>query len=259
MPISLERNIEDNPLYADFPQFDNEGTITEISYANDLYLGYRGYDKKGTRPLYPFGYGLSYTQFSYSDIRITPAVAIGDLPIRVSFDVTNTGQRAGAEVAQLYVGQRNPRVDRPVKELKGYRKVLLQPGQSRRVTIELNGRSLAYYNPGSSNWVIDPDVFDISVGAASDDIRLRTRLLSLYRQSLSVGSSNPLPPSVLAATRVTARQLNRSPDADQAAGDDIDDPATPPVTPPVTPPGSGGGSSGGGSSRGESPVGGSAQ
>lgn len=243
MPFSLERNIEDNPLYPYFPQFDNEGSITEISYANDLFLGYRGYERNGTRPLYPFGYGLSYTQFQYSNIRITPGVVIGDLPIRVSFDVTNTGLRAGAESAQLYVGQRNPRLERPTKELKGYRKVLLQPGQSRRVSIELNGRSLAYFNPSSSNWVIDGDVFDISVGAASDDIRLNTRLRSLYRQTLSVGSSNPLPPSVVAATRVSARQLARTPDADQASNDQDDDPSDPPVTPPVTPPTDGGGSS----------------
>ncbi|MEG5266087.1 glycoside hydrolase family 3 C-terminal domain-containing protein [Pseudomonas sp. JDS28PS106] len=242
LPISLERNIEDNPLYPYFPQFDNEGNVTEISYSNDLLLGYRGYEKKGTRPLYPFGYGLSYTQFQYSDIRITPSVVIGDLPVRVSFDVTNTGQRAGAEVAQLYVGQREPRQERPVKELKGYRKVLLQPGQSRRVTIELNGRSLAYFNPSDTNWVIDADVFDVSVGAASDDIRLTTRLRSLYRQTLSVDDSNPLPRSVIASTRVTARQLARSPDADQASADEDDDPSSPPVTPPTTPPTEGGGS-----------------
>ncbi|WP_052026639.1 glycoside hydrolase family 3 protein [Pseudomonas sp. CFII64] len=232
LPISLERDIQDNPLFSYFPQFDNEGVITQTSYANDLLSGYRGYEKKGTTPLYPFGYGLSYTQFSYSGIRITPAVALGNTPVQVSFDITNTGQRAGAEVAQLYVGQRNPRLERPIKELKGYQKVFLQPGERQRVTIELNGRSLAYYNPATSNWVIDGDTFDIGVGAASNDIRLRTRLLSPYRQSLSVANSNPLPPTVVTATKVTARQLAMNGNDDQASGDGLDTPVPAPVTPP---------------------------
>ncbi|MGY4494336.1 glycoside hydrolase family 3 protein [Pseudomonas sp. TE3610] len=204
LPISLERNLQDNPLYNFFPAFDNNGTLTEISYAGDLLLGYRGYEKLGTTPLYPFGYGLSYTRFRYSDIRVNPPVAFGNSPIRVSFNVTNTGQRAGAEVAQLYVGQRNPRLTRPVKELKGFQKVLLQPGQTQRVTIELNGRSLAYYNPNRNAWVVDADVFNIAVGGASNDARLRTRVLSPFRQQLSVSNSNPLPQSVQRAVRATA-------------------------------------------------------
>jgi len=204
LPISLERNLQDNPLYNYFPQFDNNGTLTQLSYAGDLLLGYRGYEKLGTTPLYPFGYGLSYTQFSYSNISVNPPVAFGNAPIRVSFNVTNTGQRAGAEVAELYVGQRNPRLTRPVKELKGFQKVLLQPGQSQRVTIELNGRSLAYYNPNRNAWVVDADVFTIGVGAASNDIRLRGRVLSPFRQQLSVTSSNPLPLAVQRAVQVTA-------------------------------------------------------
>lgn len=225
LPISLERNIQDNPIYSYFPNFDNDGTLTQISYAGDLELGYRGYEKKGTTPLYPFGYGLSYTQFRYSNIRVNPSVAFGNNPVRVSFNVTNTGRRAGAEVAQLYVGQRNPRLERPIKELKGFQKVLLQPGQSRRVTIELNGRSLAYYNPTRSTWVIDADTFNISVGSASNDIRLRARLVSPYRQQLSVTNSNPLPRSVQQAAQVSARQLRMSATTDQASGDELDTPA----------------------------------
>lgn len=222
LPMSLERNLQDNPIYNYFPQFDNNGTITQISYAGDLLLGYRGYEKMGTKPLYPFGYGLSYTQFRYSNISVNPPVAFGNTPVRVSFNVTNTGQRAGAEVAELYVGQRNPRLTRPIKELKGFQKVLLQPGQTRRVTIELNGRSLAYYNPNRSAWVIDSDVFNIAVGAASDDIRLRARLLSPFPQQLSVTTSNPLPPSVQRAAQVSARELRMSGYDDQASGDDLD-------------------------------------
>lgn len=241
LPLSMERNLQDNPLYAYFPQFDNNGTITQISYAGDLLLGYRGYEKRGIKPLYPFGFGLSYTQFRYSDLRVTPQVAVGNTPIRVSFNITNTGQRAGAEVAQLYVGQRNPRMERPIKELKGFQKVLLQPGQTRRVTIELNGRSLAYFDPNRNTWVIDDDTFNIAIGAASDDVRLNGQVRNLFRRQLSVANSNPLPRTVQQTAQVSARQLRMGATADQAADDAADNPGidtgTAPSTPvtPVTP------------------------
>nr|WP_314577016.1 glycoside hydrolase family 3 C-terminal domain-containing protein [uncultured Pseudomonas sp.] len=203
LPISIERNIEDNPLYADFPRFDNTRTLKEISYKNDLtMLGYRGYDKTGTKPLFAFGHGLSYTRFTYNNISVTPGVAIGNTPIKVSFDLTNSGQRAGSEVAELYVGQQNPTVERAVKELKGYKKVFLKPGETRHVTIELNDRSLAYYDETSKQWVVDADTFNISLGAASDDIRLTAKLVNSFRQELSTTTSNPLPRSALNSVKV---------------------------------------------------------
>lgn len=204
LPISIERNIEDNPLYADFPNFDNTRTLKEISYKNDLtMLGYRGYDKTGTKPLFAFGHGLSYTRFSYNNISVTPGVAVGNTPIKVSFDLTNSGQRAGSEVAELYVGQQNPKVERAVKELKGYKKVFLKPGETRHVTIELNDRSLAYYDDTSKQWVVDADTFNIGVGAASDDIRLNAKLVNSFRQELSTTTSNPLPRSALNSVKAT--------------------------------------------------------
>ncbi|MFK3973012.1 glycoside hydrolase family 3 protein [Pseudomonas sp. NPDC087358] len=203
LPISLERNLQDNPVYSTFPQFDNLGTITETSYANDLFLGYRGYDRKSTKALYPFGFGLSYTTFSYSNLRVTPAVVAGSAPVRVSFDVTNTGQRAGAEISQLYVGPRNAPVSRPIKELKGYSKVMLQPGQTRHITLELNGRALAYYEPRDQAWVVDNDVFTVSIGASSQDIRLTAQLVSPFRQELPITASNPLSATALKPTVVT--------------------------------------------------------
>lgn len=203
LPISIERNIEDNPVYPTFPQFDNEGHITELSYANDLFLGYRGYDRKSTKALYPFGFGLSYTTFKYSNISVSPAVVVGDAPVRVSFDVTNTGQRAGAEISELYVGARKAPVSRPVKELKGYSKVLLQPGQTRHITLQLNGRALAYYEPSDKAWIIDADVYNISVGTSSEDIRLTGQLTNQFRQELSISASNPLSETALKSTVVT--------------------------------------------------------
>lgn len=207
LPISLERNLPDNPLYTTFPQFDNQGTLTEISYANDLFLGYRGYDRKSTKALYPFGFGLSYTTFAYSNIQVSPAVVAGNAPIRVSYDVTNTGQRPGAEISQVYVGPSNAPVSRPIKELKGYSKVMLQPGQTRRVTVELNGRALAYYEPGDRAWIVDDDIFRISVGSSSQDIQLTAQLVSPFRQQLPILSSNPLSPSALKPTVVTDTAL----------------------------------------------------
>lgn len=197
LPISIERNIEDNPAYASFPKFDNQNTLAEMDYKDDLMLGYRGYEKKGIKPLYPFGYGLSYTTFGYSNIKVTPGVAVGNTPIKVSFDLTNTGKVGGSEVAQLYVGQQNPKVERPIKELKGYKKVFLKPGESKRVTIELNDRSLAYFDVKTNQWVVDADTFNLSLGGSSQDIRLNAKLVNSFRQELSTTTSNPLPRSAL--------------------------------------------------------------
>ncbi len=203
LPISIERNIEDNPAYASFPKFDNENTLKEINYKDDLLLGYRGYEKKGIKPLYPFGYGLSYTTFGYSNISVTPGVAVGNTPIKVSFDLTNTGKVGGSEVAQLYVGQQNPKVERALKELKGYKKVFLKPGESKRVTIELNDRSLAYYDVNAKQWVVDADTFNLSLGSSSQDIRLNAKLVNPFRQELSTTTSNPLPRSALNSVNVS--------------------------------------------------------
>lgn len=200
LPISIERNIEDNPVFESFPKFANDNSLETMDYKDDLFLGYRGYEKKGIKPLYPFGYGLSYTTFGYSNISVTPGVAVGNTPIKVSFDLTNTGKVGGSEVAQLYVGQQNPKVDRAIKELKGYKKVFLNPGESKRVTIELNDRSLAYFDEKSKQWIVDADSFNLSVGASSQDIRLNAKLTNSFRQELSTTTSNPLPRSALNST-----------------------------------------------------------
>jgi beta-glucosidase len=227
LPISIERNIEDNPAYASFKNFDNTGVVTEMSYADDLMLGYRGYEKKGIKPLYPFGYGMSYTTFGYSNISVTPGVAVAGAPIKVSFDLSNTGKVGGSEVAELYVGQNNPTVERAIKELKGYKKVFLEPGESKRVTIELNDRSLAYFDTKSKQWVVDADTFNISLGSSSQDIRLNAKLVNPFRRELSTTTSNPLPRSALNSTQVTLPPVktgglmhqNEADDTDTSEGD----------------------------------------
>ena len=227
LPISIERNIEDNPAYASFKNFDNTGVVTEMSYADDLMLGYRGYEKKGIKPLYPFGYGMSYTTFGYSNISVTPGVAVAGAPIKVSFDLSNTGKVGGSEVAELYVGQNNPTVERAIKELKGYKKVFLEPGESKRVTIELNDRSLAYFDTKSNQWVVDADSFNIALGSSSQDIRLNAKLVNPFRRELSTTTSNPLPRSALNSTQVTLPPVktgglmhqNEADDTDTSEGD----------------------------------------
>jgi beta-glucosidase len=116
---------------------------------------------------------LSYTTFSYSDIKVEPAVFNGTQPVKVSFTVTNTGKRAGAEVAELYVGQENPTIVRPIKELKGFAKVSLQPGQSQTVTLDLNQRSFAYFNATTEKWDALPGTYMVLVGGSSQDTPLK--------------------------------------------------------------------------------------
>jgi beta-glucosidase len=191
LPITWEKRIEDNPAFASFPMPLN-GNAAEIKYSEGVFVGYRGYEQNGIQPQFPFGFGLSYTTFAYSDLDIEPTGKENDHReeslsqavfekhegdnnkiVNVSFAVTNTGSVAGAEVAELYVGEQNPRVPRPVKELKGFKKVFLQPGESRRVTLELDQRSFAYFNTNAEKWDAQPDTYNILVGASSRDIRLK--------------------------------------------------------------------------------------
>ena len=173
-----------------------------IVYREGIFTGYRGFDiKNGIQPQFPFGFGLSYTTFAYSDLDIEPTKKEDDREkrgdseehgflkagfkehddddhglVRVSFTVTNTGKRAGAEIAELYVGEKNPTVPRPIKELKGFKKVFLEPGDSRRVTLELDQRSFAFFktnlDPTKQVWEAEPGIYNILVGASSQDIRL---------------------------------------------------------------------------------------
>jgi len=173
LPITMEKRLRDNPTSANYP---TSSGATTIQYTESIFVGYRGYEKNHTEPQFPFGHGLSYTTFSYSDLDIQPTQKEhdggGDDLVKVSFTVTNTGKLAGAEVAELYVGEQNPPVPRPKKELKGFQKVFLQPGESRRVTLELDQRSFAYFNTTTEQWDAVPDTYEILVGASSQDIRL---------------------------------------------------------------------------------------
>lgn len=141
-------------------------------YKEGIFVGYRGYEKNGVKPLYPFGFGLSYTSFDYSDLKI---VRDGDEFI-VTFDIRNAGKVAGAEVAQVYVTDDECSVIRPVKELKGFGKVFLKPGEKRTVEVRLDEESFRYYDVVKHGFVVEDGDFTVSVGASSDDIRLKGKL-----------------------------------------------------------------------------------
>lgn len=136
-------------------------------------MGYRHFDRSQTKPLFPFGFGLSYTTFAYSNLSVSPQAGEVNQPVTVSFDVKNTGHREGAEVAELYVGDSHARVPRPVKELKGFAKVNLQPGDSKRVTLKLDRRAFSFYDASKKDWHAEPGEFSILVGSSSDKIELR--------------------------------------------------------------------------------------
>jgi len=172
LPATFEERWEDNPAHDHY--YPQPGT-NKIVYKEGIFVGYRGFEQNGVAPLFPFGFGLSYTTFNYSELEISPQ-STRDGDVSVSFDVANTGDRAGFEVAQLYISDAHSEVPRPPKELKGFVKVHLKPGETRRVTMMLDRRALAYYDADSAGWVVTPGEFDVLVGRSSASIELRGKL-----------------------------------------------------------------------------------
>jgi beta-glucosidase len=168
LPVTFPARIEDTPAYGHYP-----GENLHTEYAEGIYVGYRHYDRAGIAPLFPFGHGLSYTKFDYSDLKITPDKIGPGRRVQVSMTVKNSGQRAGAEVVQLYLHQGKSSADRPPQELKGFRRVMLTPGQSQTVTFTLDARAMSFYSVAKHAWVAEPSAFDVLVGASSRDIRLK--------------------------------------------------------------------------------------
>ena len=161
---TIPRRLEDTPAYRYYPSQERTS-----EYRESLYVGYRYYDTADVPVLYPFGFGLSYTTFEYSDIEVNEE--------GVSFTITNSGSRDGAEVAQLYVGLPNGKVFRPKKELKGFAKVFLKAGESKKVSIAFDDKTFRYFNVNTNNWEVEDGKYVISVGASSVDIRLTAEVL----------------------------------------------------------------------------------
>lgn len=168
LPITIERQWEDNPVASCY--YDKRNVPHKrVQYAEGVFVGYRGYDRTGKHPLYPFGYGLSYSTFQYRNLMIQK---VGNNLIRVTFDLKNTGKVDASEVVQVYVGAINPSVPRPKKELKEYEKVFLKQGEEKRISFLLDAEAFAYYDIKSKQFIIENGKFDIWVGSSSATLPL---------------------------------------------------------------------------------------
>ncbi len=172
LPDTLAARREDYPDYGNYPA----GANNVENYAEGIYVGYRHFDKAGIKPLFPFGYGLSYTTFKYSGINMTGTPSKLGAAMMVSVNITNTGKRAGAEVAELYVRDMEPKEDRPIRELKGFQRVMLEPGQTKTVSFPLTPHDMSYFNAQTRLWTTDPGQYNIQIGASSRDIRQTAKI-----------------------------------------------------------------------------------
>jgi beta-glucosidase len=166
LPISIERRWEDNAAHDSY--YPKAGS-KKVEYSEGIFIGYRHFDKSTTKPLFPFGYGLSYTTFAYKNLSISSP---SPDQVGVTFDVTNNGARAGADVAEVFVGDRHAPVPRPVKELKGFAKVSLNPGETKSVTVNLDRRAFSYYDVGKHAWTVAPGDFEVYVARSAAEIEL---------------------------------------------------------------------------------------
>ena len=169
LPFTIEKEWKDSPAYGNYDETRKE---RKVYYREGLFVGYRGYEQQGTKPLFPFGHGLSYTTFDYSNLKIQVADKKKGC-VKVTMDITNTGQREGAEVVELYVHDVKSKLKRPYKELKNFEKVFLKPGETKSIEMNLQKDAFEYYNPTLHKWVLEPGVFDILVGASSENIKLK--------------------------------------------------------------------------------------
>ena len=176
--------LEDTPAFLNFPAEDGE-----VLYGERIFVGYRWYDKRKTAPLFPFGHGLSYTDFTYSDLELSSEQISEKDSVKVTVTVTNSGEVAGKEVVQLYVRDEKASVRRPEKELRGFRKVELAPGESRRVDFVLAERDFSFYSTRNGRWIAESGDFRLLVGASSRDIRLEQRLTLQSTQRLNYAFS----------------------------------------------------------------------
>ena len=175
LPISIEAKAEDNPCFNSYyanndkVRSNDSRECKHVEYKEGIFTGYRGYDRNGVKPLYPFGFGLGYSQFEFSDLNLKP---VGKDEVEVSFTIRNVGKMEASEVAQVYVTDNECSHPRPLKELKGFEKIRLQPGKSQRVTVTLDKEAFSFYNPDLHNFVVEPGSFTISVGNSSASLPL---------------------------------------------------------------------------------------
>ncbi len=164
LPVTFPKRWEDCSAYPTFRTFP-----ARTYYADDIYVGYRHFDTKNIEPLFPFGFGLSYSSFEYSNLSVKET----ENSFEVSFELKNTGSINGAETAQLYVGEKKPQIDRPTKELKAFKKVELKAGETKNVTLTVDKKSLSYFDGQAHDWKLDGGDYELLIGASSRDIKLK--------------------------------------------------------------------------------------
>ena len=166
LPLTFPRAVAQLPAFGAFPERVSE-------YREGILVGYRHFDANALEPLFPFGHGRSYTRFEYSDLIVDTRGQGPQIGVEVRFVVRNAGDRAGVEVAQVYVHDAEASVVRPPRELKGFARLTLEPGESREVKLTLGYRDLAFFDEATRAWRVEPGVFEVQVGASSRDLRLR--------------------------------------------------------------------------------------
>jgi len=168
LPITFPKKWEDCSAFGTYKTFP-----ARTYYADDIYVGYRHFDTKNIEPLFPFGFGLSYTNFEYENLSVNES---GN-SIDVSFDIKNIGSFDGAETAQIYVSEIQPLIDRPAKELKAFKKVFLKKGETQKVNLSIDKKSLSYFDAKTHDWMLDNGEYEILVGASSRDIKLKSSVI----------------------------------------------------------------------------------
>ncbi|MBN2150165.1 MAG: glycoside hydrolase family 3 C-terminal domain-containing protein [Candidatus Lokiarchaeota archaeon] len=179
LPFTVPKRLGDSPAHASvetYPGIDDEDAGPTVRYAEGIYVGYRHFDKRGIEPRFPFGHGLSYTTFEWKNLRAEPATLLRGRQVSALVDVTNTGTCPGADVIQIYVEDVESSVDRPPRELKGFEKVFLGPGETLTIKVALDARALSFFDEGRGEWVAEPGVFKLHAGRSSRDIKLTTEL-----------------------------------------------------------------------------------
>lgn len=186
LPVTLPKHITETPGYVNYP-----GEKGQVRYGEGLFVGYRHYDARNMEPLFPFGHGLSYTDFSYANAHIAGSVHDEIQGLSVFVDVTNTGTHSGAEVVQLYVGYDNSKVARVPRELKAFERVELDPGETHRVELRLSGRDLSYYDVHAQDWQAEAGLYRLEIGTSSRDIR--STIAYELDTAWPMADPNPLP------------------------------------------------------------------
>jgi beta-glucosidase len=175
LPFTIPRRLQDSPAHASvksYPGIDDEDTGPTVEYAEGIYVGYRHFDKHGIEPRFPFGHGLSYTTFTWRNLSVKPATIANGMHGEVKVDIKNAGSCKGAEVVQLYMEDVESSVDRPPKELKGFEKVFLEPGQEKTVVFPIEKTALSFFDEKKNEWVAEPGLFKVHVGSSSRDIKI---------------------------------------------------------------------------------------